>query len=205
MKLIKDAYEAKMGKKLIHIKIDNLGRRTDRVKRREIEQMLRLHTQGLTDEEIAKKLHRKPQTVRRHLSRAKTPLKRIPILIIEPILNLQDFNPKEGLRRRYFSHFDIMNNGNAPAVTISIRLVDINNKDLGFLVLTLLKAGERIGYNPFTPDVDINKEGSKFYLVCDYSPADASNSSRTVLPFDISPADEPGKLYITPGELISDT
>jgi len=46
---------------------DNLGRRTERVKRREVDQMLRLSTQGLTNLEIAKKLDRKPQTIKSHL------------------------------------------------------------------------------------------------------------------------------------------
>ena len=65
MKPVKNAYEAKMVRKLI--KRDSLGRRTDRVKKREVDQMLRLRAQGLTDAEIAAKLERKPQTVKRHL------------------------------------------------------------------------------------------------------------------------------------------
>lgn len=46
-----------------------MGRRTDRVKRRETNEMSRLHLQGLTDTEIAARLNRKTQTVKHHLSK----------------------------------------------------------------------------------------------------------------------------------------
>lgn len=50
------------------IKRDNLGRRTDRVKKREEAAMLRLQLSGLTPEEIAVRLDRKAETVKRHLA-----------------------------------------------------------------------------------------------------------------------------------------
>ena len=50
------------------IKRDSLGRRTDRVKKREEAAMLRLQLSGLTPKEIAAKLNRKVETVRRHLA-----------------------------------------------------------------------------------------------------------------------------------------
>jgi DNA-binding NarL/FixJ family response regulator len=53
-----------------HIKRDIWNRRTDRVKTREVDRMLFLRQQGLTTEEIAKKLQRKPQTVKRHVEAA---------------------------------------------------------------------------------------------------------------------------------------
>ena len=124
-----------------------------------------------------------------------------PHLIIKTVKKPPDFDPSRVIDNCYFSHFEIENNGNAPAVTITIRLVDINNKDLGLLLLSLLRAGDSTEYDPFTSDVEIKKEGSKFYLVCEYEPMYESNRSRTTLPFNIFPADEPGKLYITPGEL----
>ena len=65
MKPVKNAYEAKMVRKLI--KRDSLGRRTDRVKNREVNQMRHLRAQGLTDAEIAVKLKRKPETIKRYL------------------------------------------------------------------------------------------------------------------------------------------
>jgi hypothetical protein len=49
------------------IKKDNLGRRTDRVKRREINEISKLHAQGLTVKEIASEVKRKPETVKRHM------------------------------------------------------------------------------------------------------------------------------------------
>ena len=55
------------------MKSDSLGRRTDRVKKREVDQMMRLHNQGMTEAEIALKLKRKPQTVKRHLEVALLP------------------------------------------------------------------------------------------------------------------------------------
>lgn len=64
MKLAQNACEARMVK---FIKRDSLNRRTDRVKRREVTQMQLLRGQGLTDMEIAAKLGRKPQTIKRHL------------------------------------------------------------------------------------------------------------------------------------------
>ena len=65
MKLVQNACEAKMARKLI--KRDSLNRRTDRVKKREEAQMRRLSDDGLTHAEIAEKLQRKPQTIKRHL------------------------------------------------------------------------------------------------------------------------------------------
>jgi hypothetical protein len=50
-----------------YIKRDSLGRRTDRVKKREVDQMLRLRAQGLTNAEIAARLNRRPETIKRHL------------------------------------------------------------------------------------------------------------------------------------------
>lgn len=49
------------------IKRDSLGRRTDRVKNREVNQMQSLRAQGLTDAEIAVKLKRKQETIKSHL------------------------------------------------------------------------------------------------------------------------------------------
>jgi hypothetical protein len=65
MKPIQNAWEAKMAR--VIIKRDSRGRRTDRVKRYEIVEMVRLNAQGLTDSEIAGRLKRKKQTVKRHL------------------------------------------------------------------------------------------------------------------------------------------
>lgn len=67
-KLIANACEAEMKEKRKHIKRDSLERRTDRVKKREKAEMLRLHLSGLTPQEIAAKLDRKVDTVKRHLT-----------------------------------------------------------------------------------------------------------------------------------------
>ena len=65
--LFSGAYKAKMTERRQHIKRDSLGRRTDRVKKREAAAMLHLQLSGLTPGEIAVKLGRKVETVKRHL------------------------------------------------------------------------------------------------------------------------------------------
>ncbi len=67
-KLIANAYEAEMKEKRKRIKRDSLGRRTDRVKKPEEATMLRLQLSGLTPQEIADRLDRKVDTVKRHLA-----------------------------------------------------------------------------------------------------------------------------------------
>ncbi|MBA7673719.1 hypothetical protein ES703_81923 [subsurface metagenome] len=68
------------------IKRDSLGRRTDRVRKRELNEMVRLHTQGLVYAEIATKLKRKPETVKRHIEAALHSGKGLPV---DPTINLQ--------------------------------------------------------------------------------------------------------------------
>jgi len=70
------------------IKEDYRGRRTDRVKRGEEAEMLRLQAEGLTIREIAVKVHRKPETVKKHLNREGNKKAKIPIQLINKLEKL---------------------------------------------------------------------------------------------------------------------
>jgi len=68
------------------IKKDTLGRRTDRVKKREKEQMTKLHLQGLTNKEIAEKLYRKEDTVKRHIQSNEEKSGRTKMSVLTPVM-----------------------------------------------------------------------------------------------------------------------
>lgn len=64
------------------VKRDSLDRRTDRVKTREVASMSRLKAEGFTINEIAARLDRKAQTVRKHLNPEGNEKAKFPIELI---------------------------------------------------------------------------------------------------------------------------
>ena len=65
------------------VKRDSRGRRTDRVHRQEERKMRGLQRQGLSIQEIASELKRKPETVKRHLEAQIQPEETLPSLAVQ--------------------------------------------------------------------------------------------------------------------------
>lgn len=105
------------------------------------------------------------------------------------------------LRSDYFSHFEIYNAGNGPAIELEVSLLDKQERQLHSKRVTFLRAGEQATFQPCFGDV----EESKYYLVCEYrrlfSHTLAQTWDQTWLPFELSKSGKKGEVYVAPGEL----
>jgi len=105
------------------------------------------------------------------------------------------------LRSDYFSHFEIYNAGNGPAIELKVSLLDKERNPLHSKRVTFLRAGEQVTFQPCFGDV----EESKYYLVCEYrrlfSHTLAQTWDQTWLPFELSKSGKKGEVYVAPGEL----
>lgn len=105
------------------------------------------------------------------------------------------------LRSDYFSHFEIYNAGNGPAVELEVSLLDKQERQLHSKRVTFLRAGKQVTFQPYFGDV----EESKYYLVCEYrrlfSHTLAQTWDQTWLPFEVSKSGKKGEIYVVSGEL----
>lgn len=105
------------------------------------------------------------------------------------------------LRSDYFSHFEIYNAGNGPAIELEVSLMDKERNPLHSQRVTFLRAGEQIAFQPWFA----HREESKYYLVCEYrrlfSHRPTQTWDQTWLPFELSKSSKEGEVYVKPGEL----
>ncbi len=128
------------------------------------------------------------------------------IMASRPIITPKAFHiSKADIRtfgsRDYFSHFEIYNEGNGPAIEIELCLLDKNKDGFESSRDTILRAHEPpIKFLPSS--IHALKEHVTYYLVCQYKSIFAPNIwYQTWLPFVPSKSVNKGKIYIIPGEL----
>jgi hypothetical protein len=101
-----------------------------------------------------------------------------------------------------FSHFNIMNTGNGPAIELEMSLLDKDKNTIYSHRETYLKAGDEI---EFSGALLFNHPESKFYLLCQYNATFALNTRKiwyqTWLPLEVSRGTSK-KIFVAPGELV---
>jgi hypothetical protein len=112
---------------------------------------------------------------------------------------------EDPLAPNYFSHFEIYNAGNGPAIELEISLRDRLDREgtgLESHRKTFLLAGDTLELHPFT--VVSLDESRIYYLACEYQSL-LSRSSKTwhqsLLPFKPVKSSKEGKIYVKAGEL----
>jgi len=104
----------------------------------------------------------------------------------------------------HFSHFEVYNAGNGPAIELIISLLNKEKASMHSQRKTFLRAGEPP--IEFRPSNIVNLEESiTYYLVCEYQSILSSSPRKmwyqTWLPFKPSKSSEKGKIYVVAGEL----
>jgi len=110
----------------------------------------------------------------------------------------------EGSTKDYFSHFEVYNKGNGPAIEVEISLLDNDKNRIESHRKSFLGAGEPpIEFHPTS--LAARRENSTCYLVCEYQSILSSGPRKmwyqTWLPFKPSKSSEKDKIYVVAGEL----
>ncbi len=110
----------------------------------------------------------------------------------------------EGSTKDYFSHFEISNVGNIPAIEVEISLRDSEGNRPHSIRQTFLTNNDPP--IKFRPENIANLEETKTYdIVCEYQNIFSHGLKnplyQTRLPFTISKSSEEGKIYMVAGEL----
>jgi len=107
----------------------------------------------------------------------------------------------------YFSHFEIYNAGNGPAVNLEICVLNLNKGKncLDEKTVPFLRARDTMKFSPDIPLV--NQAGSTCYLLCRYRSVLSKSTEpppyRTGLPFEIEKSSRgQDKVIVRPGELL---
>ena len=113
-----------------------------------------------------------------------------------------------GETQDYFSHFEVYNAGNGPAVELEISLLNKEKSQISAHRETFLRAGESsIRGNPYLPATPFdlaNLDESNYYIVCEYQGIFSRASKKqtwyqTWLPFRTSKSGR--TIYVISGEL----
>ncbi len=110
----------------------------------------------------------------------------------------------EGSTKDYFSHFEISNVGNGPAIEVESSLT-VNKRDYSQSIRQtyLRKDDPPIKFRPY--GIENLEENRTYYLVCEYQSILSSSPRKmwyqTWLPFKPSKSSEKGKIYVAAGEL----
>lgn len=103
----------------------------------------------------------------------------------------------------WFSHFEVYNAGNGPAIEVEISLLDREKTPIQSHRKSFLRAGEPP--IEFSPTELPNLEKSTFYLVSEYQSVFPHGSQptwyQTWLPFETVEGGKEGKIYVKAGEL----
>jgi hypothetical protein len=125
-----------------------------------------------------------------------------PVIIQRAVLETESrFRSHDSLD--WFSHFEVYNAGNGPAIEVEISLL---NKEKT-LIHSHRKSFLRAGETPieFSPTNLASLEKSTFYLVAEYQSVFSHGSQptwyQTWLPFETVEAGKEGKIYVKAGEL----
>ena len=129
------------------------------------------------------------------------------LLISQPRLIQKSVHEKdiwEGSTKDYFSHFEISNVGNIPAIEVEISLRDSEGNRSHSIRQTFLRNNDPP--IKFRPSNITNLEETKtYYIVCEYQNIFSHGLKnplyQTRLPFKISKSGEEGKIYMVAGEL----
>jgi len=110
----------------------------------------------------------------------------------------------EGSTKDYFSHFEISNVGNIPAIEVETSLMDSEGNRSHSIRQTFLTNNDPP--IKFRPSNITNLEETKtYYIVCEYQNIFSHGLKnplyQTRLPFKISKSGEEGKIYMVAGEL----
>ena len=103
------------------------------------------------------------------------------------------------LIQEYFSHFEVLNEGDSAAIEVEVALLESSRRVLERRRLTALLAGKQ---ESFKPEM-FPYEGS-YYIVCQYKgvePKSAESWCQTWLPFSYSKAEAEGRADVVAGEL----
>lgn len=118
--------------------------------------------------------------------------------VVETETELRTFGSRD-----WFSHFQVYNAGNGPAIEVEISLLNREKTPIHSQRKTFLKASEPP--IEFSPTELASLEKSTFYLVCEYQGIFSRGTQptwyQTWLPFETVEASEKGKIYVKPGEL----
>jgi len=124
-----------------------------------------------------------------------------PMIIQKPVYKEPVDAALSTLRSDYFSHFEIYNAGNGPAIELEVSLLDKERNPLHSKRVTFLRAGEQIAFQPWFA----YGEESKYYLICEYrrlfSHRLTQTWDQTWLPFELNKSSKEGEVYVEPGEL----
>lgn len=110
----------------------------------------------------------------------------------------------EGSTRDYFSHFEISNVGNGPAIEVEISLIEKEESRSHSIRQTFLRTDDPpIKFRPY--NIANLKENTTYYLVCEYQSTLSSGPRKTLyrtrLPFKPAKSSKEGKIYLVAGEL----
>lgn len=123
-------------------------------------------------------------------------------LVIQKCVHEKDI--WEGSTKDYFSHFEISNVGNGPAIEIEVSLVDNEGNWSSSVRQTFLRTDDSpIKFNPY--NMASLEEAITYYIVCEYQEVFWNGLQKllyqTRLPFKISKSSERDKIYIIAGKL----
>ena len=125
-----------------------------------------------------------------------------PVIIQRAVLETESrFRTHDSLD--WFSHFEVYNAGNGPAIEVEISLLNKEKTRIYSHRKSFLRAGE----TPieFSPTDLASLERSTFYLVAEYQSVFSHGSQptwyQTWLPFETVEGDKRGKIYVKTGEL----
>jgi len=110
----------------------------------------------------------------------------------------------EGSTKDYFSHFEISNVGNIPAIEVESSLMDCEGNRSHSIRQTFLTNNDPpIKFRP--SNITTLEETRTYYIVCEYQNIFSHGLKnplyQTRLPFKISKSGEEGKIYMVAGEL----
>ncbi len=124
-----------------------------------------------------------------------------PVIILKPV---HEKDIWEGSTKDYFSHFEISNVGNSPAIELESSLT-ANKHDYSSSIRQtyLRKDDDPVKFRPY--NISSLEQNKTYYLICEYQnvfPYDVQKPFyQTCLPFKMRESGEKGKIYIVAGEL----
>jgi hypothetical protein len=129
------------------------------------------------------------------------------IMTSQPIIVQKAVHEKdiwEGSTKDYFSHFEISNLGNSPAIELEISLLDNEKNCSQSIRQTYLRNDDLpIKFRPY--NIENSDETKTYYLVSEYQNIFSYGLQKplyqTRLPFTISKSSEEGKIYMIAGKL----
>jgi len=108
----------------------------------------------------------------------------------------------DGISLGYFSHFEVHNAGNGPAIEVEISLLNNEKTSLHSHRESFLRAGDSIKFRPF--NLASLEESKTYYLACEYQSVLSLGLKtwyQTLLPFKPVKSGKQGEIYVNPDKL----